>query len=214
MDRNDINLAMNMFYDELGWDRATGAPTEQTYRKLGLSAVAGSWESEAGRLISGAGILHRLADQDRCPLQTEEFGGFLSKTADGNEDLHELAAGDGPRHYYSSLFMTGAYAAILLQKQGDPLRLIVETVRQNSADYNRPVPLDIFTQSPFDLTQQGVLNDLERLEAMEEFCDIARTTKSASSVFLYSTLYLEPGHACRMAQRGPVRQPLVDLLCG
>jgi aldehyde:ferredoxin oxidoreductase len=41
MDRNDINLAMNMFYDELGWDRATGAPTEQTYRKLGLSAVAG-----------------------------------------------------------------------------------------------------------------------------------------------------------------------------
>jgi aldehyde:ferredoxin oxidoreductase len=41
MDRNDINLAMNLFYDELGWDRATGAPTEQTYRKLGLSAVAG-----------------------------------------------------------------------------------------------------------------------------------------------------------------------------
>jgi aldehyde:ferredoxin oxidoreductase len=41
MDRNDIRLAMNMFYDELGWDRATGAPTEQTYRKLGLSAVAG-----------------------------------------------------------------------------------------------------------------------------------------------------------------------------
>ena len=100
-------------------------------------------ESEAGRLISGAGILHRLADQVRCPLQTEEFGRILSKTADGNEDLHELAAGDGPRHYYSSLFMTGAYAAILLQKQGDPLRLIVETVRQNSADYNRPVPLDL-----------------------------------------------------------------------
>jgi aldehyde:ferredoxin oxidoreductase len=41
MDRNDINLAMNMFYDELGWDRATGAPTELTYRKLGLSQVAG-----------------------------------------------------------------------------------------------------------------------------------------------------------------------------
>ena len=96
--------------------------------------------------------------------------------------------------------MTGAYAAILLQKQGDPLRLIVETVRQNSADYPRPVPLDIFTQSPFDLTQQGVLNDLERMEAMEEFRDIARTTTSASSVFLYSTLYLEPEHASMLAE--------------
>ncbi len=31
----------DLFYGELGWDRATGAPTEQTYRKLGLSQVAG-----------------------------------------------------------------------------------------------------------------------------------------------------------------------------
>jgi len=157
-------------------------------------------ESEAGRLISGSEILHRLADQSCPPLQEEEFGNLLKNVLGVNEDLHELAVGSGPPYFYSSLFMTGAYAAILLQKQGDPLRLIVETVRQNSADYTRPVPLDIFTQSPFDLTQQEVLNDLERLEAMEEFCDIARTTTSASSVFLYSTLYLEPGHASMLAE--------------
>jgi hypothetical protein len=157
-------------------------------------------ESEAGRLISAAGILHRLAGQDRCPLQGQELDRLLKIVLDANEDLHELAAGDGSRHCYSSTFMTGTYAAILLGKQGDPLRLIAETVRQNSADYTRPVPLDIFTQSPFDLTQQEVLNDLERLEAMEEFCDIARTTTSASSVFLYSTLYLEPGHASMLAE--------------
>jgi len=41
MDRNDIRLAMDLFYDELGWDRATGAPTGETYRKLGLGDVAG-----------------------------------------------------------------------------------------------------------------------------------------------------------------------------
>jgi hypothetical protein len=29
-----------MFYGELGWDRITGAPTPQTYRKLGLAKVA------------------------------------------------------------------------------------------------------------------------------------------------------------------------------
>jgi hypothetical protein len=157
-------------------------------------------ESEAGRLISGSEILHRLADQSRPPLQEEEFGNHLKNVLGVNEDLHELAAGDGPRYYYSSLFMTGTYAVILLQKQGDPLRLIAETVRHNSADYTRPVPLDLFTLPPFDLKHQEVLNDLVRLEAMEEFRDIARTTTSASSVFLYSTLYLEPGHACMLAE--------------
>jgi aldehyde:ferredoxin oxidoreductase len=40
MDRNDVKVALDMFYDELGWDKITGAPTLQTYRKLGLSMVA------------------------------------------------------------------------------------------------------------------------------------------------------------------------------
>jgi hypothetical protein len=157
-------------------------------------------ESEAGRLISGAEILHRLADQSRPELQEEEFTSLLKSALGVNEDLHELAVGNGPRHFYSSLFMTGAYAMILLQKQGDPLRLIAQTVRHHSADYTRPVPLDLFTQPPFDLTRQEVLNDLERMEAMEEFRDIAMTMTSASSVFLYSTLYLEPGHASMLAE--------------
>jgi aldehyde:ferredoxin oxidoreductase len=40
MDRDDIRLAVDMFYRELGWDSATGAPTEATYRRLGLGEVA------------------------------------------------------------------------------------------------------------------------------------------------------------------------------
>jgi aldehyde:ferredoxin oxidoreductase len=40
MDRNDVELAMDMFYDEMGWDRATGAPTSATYARLGLNKVA------------------------------------------------------------------------------------------------------------------------------------------------------------------------------
>jgi hypothetical protein len=157
-------------------------------------------ESESGRLISGPEIFHRLADQSRPPLQEEEFGNHLKNVLGANEDLHELAVGNGPRHFYSSLFMTGAYAMILLQKRGDPLRLIAQTVRQNSSDYTRPVPLDLFTLPPFDLKHQEVLSDLERMEAMEEYSDIAMTMTSASSVFLYSTLYLEPGHASMLAE--------------
>ncbi len=40
MDKDDVRLAMDMFYEELGWDRATGAPTRGTYRKFGLDDVS------------------------------------------------------------------------------------------------------------------------------------------------------------------------------
>jgi aldehyde:ferredoxin oxidoreductase len=40
MDRDDVRLALDMFYEELGWDKATGAPTRGTYRKFGLDGVA------------------------------------------------------------------------------------------------------------------------------------------------------------------------------
>jgi aldehyde:ferredoxin oxidoreductase len=40
MDRNDAQLAVDMLYEELGWDKATGAPTRKTYRKFGLDDVA------------------------------------------------------------------------------------------------------------------------------------------------------------------------------
>jgi aldehyde:ferredoxin oxidoreductase len=40
MDRDDMKLAMDMYYQEMGWDKATGAPTAKTYRKFGLAEVA------------------------------------------------------------------------------------------------------------------------------------------------------------------------------
>jgi aldehyde:ferredoxin oxidoreductase len=40
MDRNDIKVAMDMFYEEMGWDRVTEAPTSEAYRKVGLGQVA------------------------------------------------------------------------------------------------------------------------------------------------------------------------------
>ena len=160
--------------------------------------------SEASQLIAESEILRRMADQHLLISQAadpaEEVGDILKKVVDGSEDLHELASQDGSRRYYSSHFMTETYAMILLQKLGDPLRLIAETVRENSAVYPRPVPLDIFTQPPFDLTRQEVLNDLERMAAEEEYRDIVPTTTSASRVFLYSTLHLEPEYASMLAE--------------
>ncbi len=117
-----------------------------------------------------------------------------------NEDSNELVSEDGSRHYYSSQFMTGAYASLLLKRQGDPLQLIAQIVRQNSSDYTRPVPLDLFARAPFDFTLDNIQSILERMAALEGFRDIEGTTTSASREFLYSTLYLEPAHASMLAE--------------
>ena len=160
--------------------------------------------SEAGQLISEAEIYRQAAEQ--CLLippagdPAEEVRSKLGEVVGQSEDLHELSAGDGSRHYYSSRFMTQAYALILLQKQGDPLHLIASIVRENSALYPRPVPLDIFTQPPFGLSRQEVLNGLDRMGAGEEYRDIMSTTTSAARLYLYSTLHLEPEHASMLAE--------------
>jgi hypothetical protein len=161
-------------------------------------------ESKAGKLISELEILRRAPDQ-RLFLATavgqgEEAGAVLRKVVGENEDLQQLVAEDGSRSYYSSHFMTEAYAGILLQKQGDRLRLIAEIVRQNSAAYPRPVPLDLFTQPPFDLTPQEVLKGLEGMSVQDEYGDIQPTTTSTSRVFLYSTLHLDPEYASMLAE--------------
>jgi aldehyde:ferredoxin oxidoreductase len=40
MDKEDIKLAMDMYYEEMGWDKKTGSPTATAYQKLGLGEVA------------------------------------------------------------------------------------------------------------------------------------------------------------------------------
>jgi hypothetical protein len=88
----------------------------------------------------------------------------------------------------------------MIRQDSEAGQLIAEIVRQSSEAYPRPVPLDIFTQPPFDLTHQEALNRLERMAADEEYRDIAVTTTSTSRLFLYSTLHLEPTHASMLAE--------------
>ncbi len=40
MDKEDTKKGMDMYYEEMGWDKETGAPTTSTYQKLGLVKVA------------------------------------------------------------------------------------------------------------------------------------------------------------------------------
>lgn len=40
MDKGDMDMGMDMYYEGMGWDKKTGVPTVTTYQKLGLGKVA------------------------------------------------------------------------------------------------------------------------------------------------------------------------------
>jgi hypothetical protein len=159
---------------------------------------------EETRLISENEILGHAANQRLLTSppagQAEEVKNMLNSITKSCEDIHQLVSQDGSRRFYSSQFMSEAYAVILLQKQGDPLLLIAEITRQNSQAYPRPVPLDIFTRAPFELAEQEVMDRVTRMAADKAYRDIVLITTSTSRKFLYSTLHLEPSHASLLAE--------------
>jgi len=117
-----------------------------------------------------------------------------------NKDLKEIRAKDGTSLYYSSMFMSDAYATLLLRKKQGPLSLIADTVREDSDRYPRPTPLDVFKEPPFDLSQEEILSCLEEMFNREGYQDISQVSTSIGHVFLYSSRYLDRDYALMLAE--------------
>jgi hypothetical protein len=153
-------------------------------------------------LVSASEIMLYVQKHLAAPdtnITGEDIPVMLTRMVQENEDLHSLA-GAGSHWYYSSRSMTDEYAKILLHKLEGPVRLIAETVRHNASVYQRPVPLDMFMEPPFNLTNGQVLDCLAMMVETEGFDDIETTTTSASGIYLYSTSHLETEHAVMLAE--------------
>jgi hypothetical protein len=160
--------------------------------------------SKIGQLIPFEEILSELYGQDLLKSkdgnERARFEVILRQVIEKNEDLREISGGDGIPHYYSTGSLSETYARILTQKEGNPLPLMAEIVRENSAIYPRPIPVDILRESPFDLTQEEILEYLKKMAEQEDYQDIAQTTTSIGTLFLYSTRHLEPDYASSLAE--------------
>ena len=159
--------------------------------------------SGEGRFASGTDVLKELEGLALLPEAAEENAAaldeILAAALTTHPDLFPVE-GAGERRFYSSQFMTKAYAGLLLRKEGEPLHLIAETVRENSALYPRPLPLGAFEQPPFSLTREEILDGLERMAAQDAYRDIARTRTSAGNEYLYSTAHLDADYAGSLAE--------------
>ncbi len=161
--------------------------------------------SKEGRFAWMEEILSELLSRGLLESENEE-GHFdeaisiLDAALHRNEDLREWKGKDGFSRYYSSLAMSEAYATLLIRKEEGPLIMMAEVIRENSAIYPRPVPIDIFMESPFDLSREEILECLKKMREEAEYQDIAQTTTSAGTLFLYSSQHLEPDHASMLAE--------------
>ena len=146
--------------------------------------------------LVGRGFLESEKEEDRFA----QASSILEEALNRNDDLRERKGKDGLSRYYSSLAMSEAYATLLTRKEEDLLLMMAEVIRENSAIYPRPVPLDIFMGTPFDLTQEKICECLKKMGEQAEYQDIAQTITSVGTIFLYSSQHLEPGHASMLAE--------------
>jgi hypothetical protein len=160
--------------------------------------------SREGELIPPQEIFQHLVDAKSLVLNREEeadsFETALSQVMERNEDLKEVLDPGGDSHYYSAQYMSEGYAGILLRKKETPVVMIAEIVRENSAVYPRPIPLDAFKETPFEMTEAEIRACLEHMVGQEGTKDICQTTTSIGTVFLFSSHHLDQDHAAMLAE--------------
>jgi hypothetical protein len=162
-------------------------------------------KSREGRFVLMGDVLSELLNRGLLESEKEEdrfaeASSIFEETLQRNEDLRERKGKDGLSRYYSSLTMSEAYATLLARKEEDLLLMMAEIIRENSAIYPRPVPLAIFMESPFDLSQEEIVECLEKMGQQAECQDIAQTTTSIGTIFLYSSQHMDPDHASMLAE--------------
>ena len=160
--------------------------------------------SREGQLTSRDELLQHLIAGKKLPATPEEqataFESALRGAFEKNQDLQEVADASGVIQFCSSQYMTEAYANILLRKKGSPLVLMAGIVRENSAVYPRPIPLETFKQPPFDMTEDDIKTSLQQMADQGEYTDIRQTTTSIGTIYLFSSTHLEPNHASMLAE--------------
>jgi hypothetical protein len=141
-----------------------------------------------------------VSQEELGSMDSQELEPLLGGILASHPGLAAFESVTGQTVYYAPDLLSRTYARIL-DRKGSPLTLMAGEIRSNSRDYPRPVPVELFGAQPFGLTPEDIGQSLQAMAASPDYQDIASTTTSAGTVFLFSTLHLEPGYAKFLAQR-------------
>lgn len=159
--------------------------------------------SRSGRLVDGSELAEGLRSRGllaRDEQDAPDIDGFMVETLAVNEALAALTSVSGKTLYHAPGLLSRTYASIL-DRKGTPVVLMAEEIRRSSADYPRPVPVELFEESPFDLTPEQIEGCLRSMAASPEYQDITFTVTSTGAVYLFSSHHLGRPHAAFLAER-------------
>jgi hypothetical protein len=163
------------------------------------------------RESSGEGRLCQASELYGPPDPPDQAGAAASPDA-GALPAEALLAESAPEdikfmrgrldgYYFSALSMTAAYAKHLFRiAERDPMRLIADTVRDESRIYPRPTPLAAFLLQPFSMDQAELDGLVSQILSAAEYADIKCVSASNGERFLYSSEHLKPVHAEALAE--------------
>ena len=182
-------------------------------KELRSSADDSPEGKERRRLISRRRMLHSLFNEELSvqDLKSEEafeperevtpeyFNEVYAEALKGSNSIEEFESWDGKRYVHFTPLLSASFARLLSAKN-NPYQQILDTVRESSRLYPRPVGIFSFEFAPFNLDPKVIQGVLDKAAEDPKAKDIRVAVTSAGSVYLYSSDYLEDAYADFLAE--------------
>ncbi len=103
----------------------------------------------------------------------------------------KMIEGSKTRYFYWEEKINTNYATLMVRvEEKDLIRMIVETVREQTQRYRRATAIKLFTVPPFLLNRQQILDLLEMIQQREDCADIEQVAASTGAIYLFSNKYI------------------------
>lgn len=129
----------------------------------------------------------------------EYFDEVYVEALKGSNSIEEFESWDGKRYVHFTPLLSSSFARLLSAKN-NAYQQILDTVRESSRLYPRPVGIFSFEFAPFNLDPKVIKDVLDKAAEDPEAKDIRVAVTSAGSVYLYSSDYLEDAYADFLAE--------------
>lgn len=108
---------------------------------------------------------------------------------------------------FSENFISNNYANMMIMvEEKDLLKLVANTVREESKNYPRPTAFKLFSYAPFKITKEQLDEVIKQMENIEEYSDIKQVKTSNKKPYLYSEKFMTKQHAYSLAEWTEVGQ--------
>ncbi|MCD8339136.1 MAG: hypothetical protein LUC43_02900, partial [Burkholderiales bacterium] len=120
---------------------------------------------------SDAKAEERAAEEESRELEPAYFDEMAEELLKGKYSVQALTSWDGKTYFHFLPLMSASYAKLLSAKN-NPYQLVLDTIRDNSRIYPRPIGVYTFENPPFNLKMDEIKAILDKIAEDENAKDI------------------------------------------